>query len=177
MHTCKSGKSKFSPGSMPPNPPTNLHFWTSVFIQICVRPCMPVFIFLYYSLMKFICQGQHWTTFLSGLWMKEWGEDRRMSLYWKNKQNKQPKTTPYGKSRTAGRAGQGRAGQGKARQGKARHKTQDTRHKTQDTRQGKARQEQETFDDELAQDCKDKAIIKGANEEGNEERRVGQINQ
>ncbi len=63
-------------------------------------------------------------------------------------------------------AGQGRARQGKARQGKARHKTQ-----------GKARQEQETFDDELAQDCKDKAIIKGANEEGNEERRVGQINQ
>ncbi len=40
---------------------------------------------------------------------------------------------------------------------------------------GKARQE--TFDDELAQDCKHEEIIKGANEEGNEERQVGQINQ
>ncbi len=29
----------------------------------------------------------------------------------------------------------------------------------------------------LAQDCKHKEIIKGANEEGNEERQVGQINQ
>ncbi len=38
MHTCKSGKSKFSRGSMPPKPPTNLHFRTSVFIQICVQP-------------------------------------------------------------------------------------------------------------------------------------------
>ncbi len=43
--------------------------------------------------------------------------------------------------------------------------------------QGKARQEQETFDDKLAQDCKHKEIIKGANEEGNEGRQVGQINQ
>ncbi len=60
---------------------------------------------------------------------------------------------------------QGKARQGKARQGKARHDM---------TRQ---EQEQETFNDELAQDCKDKEIIKGANEEGNEERQVGQINQ
>ncbi len=37
--------------------------------------------------------------------------------------------------------------------------------------------EQETFDDELAQDCKHKEIIKGANEEGKEGRQVGQINQ
>ncbi len=39
----------------------------------------------------------------------------------------------------------------------------------------KTRQEQETFDDELAQDCKHKEIIKGGNEEGNEGRQVGQI--
>ncbi len=32
-------------------------------------------------------------------------------------------------------------------------------------------------DAELAQDCKHKEIIKGANEEGNEGRQVGQINQ
>ncbi len=44
-------------------------------------------------------------------------------------------------------------------------------------RLGWAGQEQETFDDELAQDCKHKEIIKGANEEGKEGRRVGQINQ
>ncbi len=43
--------------------------------------------------------------------------------------------------------------------------------------QGRAGQEQETFNDELAQDCKHKEIIKGANEEGNEGRHVGQINQ
>ncbi len=55
----------------------------------------------------------------------------------------------------------GLARQGKARQGKA--------------RQGKARQE--TFDDKLAQDCKHKEIIKGANEEGNKGRQVGKINQ
>ncbi len=30
-----------------------------------------------------------------------------------------------------------------------------------------------TYDDELAQDCKHKEIIKGANEEGNEENRGG----
>ncbi len=34
-----------------------------------------------------------------------------------------------------------------------------------------------TYDNELAQDCKHKEIIKGANEEGNEERQVRQINQ
>ncbi len=51
------------------------------------------------------------------------------------------------------------------------------------TRLGKAGQDkanrtrQDTCDDELAQDCKHKEIIKGANEEGNEERQVGQINQ
>ncbi len=39
------------------------------------------------------------------------------------------------------------------------------------------RTRQDTCDDELAQDCKHKEIIKGANEEGNEERQVGQINQ
>ncbi len=38
-------------------------------------------------------------------------------------------------------------------------------------------QEQETYDDELAQDCKHKKIIKGANEEGNEGRQVVQIKQ
>ncbi len=38
------------------------------------------------------------------------------------------------------------------------------------TRQGR---NQETFDDKLAQDCKHKEIIKGANEEGNEGRQVG----
>ncbi len=38
-------------------------------------------------------------------------------------------------------------------------------------------QAQTTFDDELAQDCKHKEIIKGANEEGNEITQVGQINQ
>ncbi len=32
-----------------------------------------------------------------------------------------------------------------------------------------------TYDDELAQDCKHKEIIKGANEEGNEENRGGAI--
>ncbi len=71
-----------------------------------------------------------------------------------------------------GRAGQGRAGQGKARQGKARQGK---------ARQGKARQGKAhargTYDEELAQDCKHKEIIKGANEEGNEERQVGQMNQ
>ncbi len=33
------------------------------------------------------------------------------------------------------------------------------------------------YNDELAQDCKHKKIIKGANEEGTEGRQVGQINQ
>ncbi len=36
---------------------------------------------------------------------------------------------------------------------------------------------QGNIDDELAQDCKHKEIIKGANEEGNEKTQVGQINQ
>ncbi len=36
---------------------------------------------------------------------------------------------------------------------------------------------QDTCDGELAQDCKHKETIKGANKEGNEERQVGQINQ
>ncbi len=49
-----------------------------------------------------------------------------------------------GENRTAGKAWQGKA------------------------RQDKAGQEQETFDDGLAQDVKHKEIIKGANEEGNE---------
>ncbi len=45
------------------------------------------------------------------------------------------------------------------------------------TGQGKARLEQETFEDELAQDCKHKEIIKGANEEGNEgKNRWGKLN-
>jgi len=60
---------------------------------------------------------------------------------------------------TAGR--HGKAGQGttkKARQGKI------------STRQGNIRRR-------TGQDCKHKEIIKGANEEGNEERQVGQIDQ
>ncbi len=42
MHTCKSRKSTFS---------TNLH-WTTVFIKTCIRPCVPVLMFLCYSLKK-----------------------------------------------------------------------------------------------------------------------------
>ncbi len=34
-----------------------------------------------------------------------------------------------------------------------------------------------TYDDEPTQNCKHKKILKGANEEGNEGRQVGQINQ
>ncbi len=41
--------------------------------------------------------------------------------------------------------------------------------------QGTTRQEQETFDDELAQDCKHKEIIKGANEEVTREGRWGKL--
>ncbi len=57
----------------------------------------------------------------------------------------------------------GKAGQGttrKARQGKS----------------GSAH-DRGTYDDELAQDCKPKEIIKGAKEEDNKGRQVGQINQ
>ncbi len=36
---------------------------------------------------------------------------------------------------------------------------------------------QGNINNELAQDCKHKEIIKGANEEGNEKTQVGQINQ
>ncbi len=43
--------------------------------------------------------------------------------------------------------------------------------------QGRAGYHQGNINDELAQDCKHKEIIKGANEEGIEERQVGQINQ
>ncbi len=50
------------------------------------------------------------------------------------------------------------------------------------TRLGRARQDragyhQGNINDELAQDCKHKEIIKVANEEGNEGRQVGLINQ
>ncbi len=60
----------------------------------------------------------------------------------KNKQNKQQKLPRRGKTgQLAGLARQDRARQGR----------------------------QDTCDDELAQDCKHKEIIKGGNEEGNEE--------
>ncbi len=45
------------------------------------------------------------------------------------------------------------------------------------TGQDKTRQDKSNIDDELAQDCKHKVIIKGGNEEGNEERQMGKINQ
>ncbi len=64
-----------------------------------------------------------------------------------------------------GRAGQGRAGQGRAGQGRAGQGRAESAHN------------RGTYDNELAQDCKHKEIIKGANEEGNEERQVEQINQ
>ncbi len=41
----------------------------------------------------------------------------------------------------------------------------------------KTKQEQDKFDDELAQDCKHKEIIKVANEEGNEGIQVGKMKQ
>ncbi len=41
----------------------------------------------------------------------------------------------------------------------------------------RARDNQGNIDNKLAQDCKHMEIIKGANEEGNEGRQVGQINQ
>ncbi len=60
MHTCKSVKSTFSRGSMPP---TNLHFGTSVLIETCVRPDynnntfiltgLPDFIFLFHLIYLF----------------------------------------------------------------------------------------------------------------------------
>ncbi len=84
-----------------------------------------------------------------------------------NKTKQQQKLSRRGKTRQ--RQGLGRAGQDRTREGQGR------------TGQGRAghdktmqEQEQETFDDELAQDCKHKEIIKGSNEESNE---VGQINQ
>ncbi len=63
------------------------------------------------------------------------------------------KNYPVGENRKAGRLG--KAGQGRAESAHNRG----------------------TYDNELAQDCKHKEIIKGANEEGNEERQVEQINQ
>ncbi len=78
------------------------------------------------------------------------------------------KNYPVGENRKAGRlgkAGQGRAGQGRAGQGRAGQGRAESAHN------------RGTYDNELAQDCKHKEIIKGANEEGNEERQVEQINQ
>ncbi len=63
------------------------------------------------------------------------------------------KNYPVGENRKAGRLG--KAGQGRAESAHNRG----------------------TYDNELAQDCKHKEIIKGANEEGNEERQLEQINQ
>ncbi len=68
------------------------------------------------------------------------------------------KNYPVGENRKAGRLG--RAGQGRAGQGRA-----------------ESAHNRGTYDNELAQDCKHKEIIKGANEEGNEESQVEQINQ
>ncbi len=75
--------------------------------------------------------------------------------YTKIKQNKQ-KLPRGGKNRTAGRLG--KAGQGTARQDRA-----------QQGRTGHGRIHSWTYDDEPTRDCKHKEIIKGANEEGNEE--------
>ncbi len=106
-----------------------------------------------------------------------------MGFIKQNKTKQATKTTRRGKNRTAGKAWQGRTGQdrtrqGKARQGKARQgKARQGKARQGRAEEGRAGQEQETFVNELAQDCKHKDIIKGANEEGNEERQVGQINQ
>ncbi len=86
---------------------------------------------------------------MASLFCTGWGEgmrrglNRRWALLNKIKQNKQQKLPVGGKTGQLARLG--RAGQGKARQ-------------------GRAGQEQETFVNELAQDCKHKDIIKGANE-------------
>ncbi len=96
-------------------------------------------------------------------------------LYKKKKKKTSNKNYPVGEKQDSwqGLAGQGRVGHDTTRQDKTRQdKTRQDK-----TRQDKTRQEWETFDDELAQDCKHKEIIKGANEEGNEGRQVGQINQ
>ncbi len=74
----------------------------------------------------------------------------------KNKQYN--KNYPVGEKQDTGLAGLAR--QDKARQGTTRHDK---------ARQGR----QDTCDDELARDCKHKEIIKGENEEGNEENTGG----
>ncbi len=84
----------------------------------------------------------------------------------KNKQYN--KNYPVGEKQDTGLAGlarQDKAGQGRTRQDKARQGT--TRHDKAD------RTRQDTCDDELARDCKHKEIIKGENEEGNEENTGG----
>ncbi len=77
-----------------------------------------------------------------------------------NKQNKQKQPHRGKTDWQAGKARQGKARQGRAGQGRAQgiHSIQ---HKTANQHQN----------------CKHKEILKGENEEGNEGRRVGQINQ
>ncbi len=63
-----------------------------------------------------------------------------------------------------GRAGQGRAGKGRAGQGRA--------------GQGRAQDiDNPTYGNEPTRNCKHKEILKGANEEGNEGKQLGKINQ
>ncbi len=68
------------------------------------------------------------------------------------------KNYPVGGKQDSWQARQGRTGQGT-------------------TRQGRNRIHSGRNDDELAQDCKHKEIIKGANEEGNKGEQLGKMNQ
>ncbi len=65
-----------------------------------------------------------------------------------------------------GRAGQGRAGQGRAGQGRAGQ-----------GRAGQGRAGHLTLGNEPTRNCKHKEIIKGANDEGNEGKQLGKLNQ
>ncbi len=142
MHTCKSGKSKFSPGSMPPNPPYQSTFLDiGIYTNLCTALYASVYLFYTTPLLNVI-----WgTTFLSGLWMKD-DARTRMNESFNLKLNthpKQPKLPRMGKaghgwqgrslSRTGARQRQGQSG--KARQGTARQR-QGKPGKTQD-RQGR----------------------------------------
>ncbi len=108
---------------------------------------------------------------------------RKIGFINNNKQNKQTnKQKPPRRGKTgwlAGRAGQGRAGQGRAGQGRAgQGRAGQGRAGQGRAGQGRAGHIRHlTLGNEPTRNCKHKEIIKGANDEGNEGKQLGKMNQ
>ncbi len=109
------------------------------------------------------------------------------NLFNKNKNKQTNKNYPVGEKQTgwlAGKAELDKAGQGRTRQDKAgQGRTRQDKAGQGRTRQDKAGQgrtrhrRHQTLGNEPTRNCKHKEIIKGANDEGNEGKQLGKMNQ